>query len=438
MKIILVLLDGAGDRSYGILGNRTPLQAAETPNMDRIAALGSNGLYHAGAVGECLPSETAHFMMWGYEKGLFPGRGLLEAAGYGVPFEDADVLVLAHLAGAIWEEGIPRLSLSRKQLAKESEDLAALYEALTPCEFEGLSFNLHRTGKNDGILVIRGGASPYISDCDPMTAGMPFAEVRPLEGNPEPEAAERTALALNRYLGRCHRILEGHPVNRKRTREGIGPADLLVTQRAGKRRAVEAFEDLWGTRGLLIASGAVYRGLANELGLSFDERRDSRDPGKDLSQRVDRALRETDYGFIHVHTKVPDEAAHNWDPVGKAAAISELDKGLKDLADALEAGAPIVAALTADHSTPSAPPLIHSGETVPLVIAGPTARRDAVDRFDEISAARGCLGLLRGKELMLMLLNSADRACLAGHRLGVGDTHYFPLDYKPFIPGSFL
>lgn len=438
MKIILVLLDGAGDRSYEILGNRTPLEAAQTPNMDRLAAIGANGLYHAGALGECLPSETAHFMMWGYERGLFPGRGLLEAAGYGVPFEDADVLVLAHLAGAVWEEGVPRLSLSRKHLGREGGDLTALYDALTPCELEGLGFSLHRTGRNDGILVIRGGASPYISDCDPMTLGMPFAEVRPLEGNPEPAAAEKTALALNRYLGRCHRILEGHPVNKKRVQEGMGPADLLVTQRAGKRRRLEPFEGLWGTRGLLIASGAVYKGLALELGLSFDERKDSRDPGKDLSQRLERALKDNEYGFIHVHTKVPDEAAHNWDPVGKAAAISELDRGLKELVEALEGGERIVVALTADHSTPSAPPLIHSGEAVPLVIAGPTARRDAVDRFNEVSAAQGCLGLLRGKELMLMLLNSADRSCLSGHRLGGRDTCYFPLEYKPFIPASFL
>ena len=99
MKIVLILLDGLGDRSYPMLGNRTPLQAAWTPNLDRLARLGSNGLFHAASPGQCLPSETAHYLMFGYDLGAFPGRGLLEAVGYGIPFAERDVLALAHLVG---------------------------------------------------------------------------------------------------------------------------------------------------------------------------------------------------------------------------------------------------------------------------------------------------------------------------------------------------
>ena len=101
MKTILVLLDGIGDRSYDSLEHRTPLQAAATPNMDRLAAMGSNGLYHASHSGQCLPSEIAHFLMFGYDRRNFPGRGLLEAVGEGVNFTNDDVLCLAHLAGVL-------------------------------------------------------------------------------------------------------------------------------------------------------------------------------------------------------------------------------------------------------------------------------------------------------------------------------------------------
>jgi 2,3-bisphosphoglycerate-independent phosphoglycerate mutase len=100
-KIILILLDGLGDRSYPILNHQTPLQAANTPNLDRLATMGGNGLFHASAIGQCLPSEMAHYLLFGYDAKHFPGRGLLEAVGFGVPFDEGDVLSLAHLASVM-------------------------------------------------------------------------------------------------------------------------------------------------------------------------------------------------------------------------------------------------------------------------------------------------------------------------------------------------
>jgi 2,3-bisphosphoglycerate-independent phosphoglycerate mutase len=76
--------------------------------------------------------------------------------------------------------------------------------------------------------------------------------------------------------------------------------------------------------------------------------------------------------------------------------------------------------------------LIHSGEPVPVTLVGNTIRRDAVDAFDEVRAASGCLGLLRGQELMLTILNHADRSVLLGHRLGGEETRYVPKNYEPF------
>ena len=109
MKILIVLLDGLGDRSYRELGGRTPLQAAETPNLDLLASLGSNGMYHASLSGQCLPSEKAHYLIFGYGPESFPGRGLLEAVGYGLQFHDEDVLCLAHLSVINWRNGLPVL-----------------------------------------------------------------------------------------------------------------------------------------------------------------------------------------------------------------------------------------------------------------------------------------------------------------------------------------
>ncbi len=200
----------------------------------------------------------------------------------------------------------------------------------------------------------------------------------------------------------------------------------------GRRIRVEPFPDRWGVPGLLIASGPLFGGIASELGMTFRSVPDGSDPGSDLAERVRMALEDTRHGFVHVHTKAPDQAAHRGDPAGKAEAIRSLDRALEPLLDALGASGDLLAAVTADHATPCGSPLIHSGETVPLVMAGPTVRRDRVARFDEISAAGGGLGLLRGKELMLLLLNHADRSALCGHRLGSAERAYVPGDYPAF------
>jgi len=216
MKIILILLDGIGDRSYKILNNRTPLQEAHTPNLDRLAQLGSNGLFHSSLIDRCLPSETAHYLLFGYDPENFPGRGLLEAVGEGVSFGDRDVLSLAHLSGVTWHEGVPVLKHRRKAIKDDSREIEQLFRAVTPYETQGIRFNLHRTGPNNAILVISGEVSPHVSDSDPMVIGRPMAKVKSVFGNPEPEKAARTADALNAYLYHCHSILTGHEVNRHR------------------------------------------------------------------------------------------------------------------------------------------------------------------------------------------------------------------------------
>ncbi len=430
MNIILILLDGLGDRSYRILNYRTPLQAAHTPNLDRLARLGSNGLFHAASPGQCLPSETAHYLLFGYDLETFPGRGLLEAVGYGIVFDDSEVLCLAHIASVTWKNGIP--ILAEKRPPADDEELRQLFSAIASYEIHGILFRLQQTRSNDAILIVSGQASPCISDSDPMMVGQAMAKIWPVPNNPEPERVAQTAEALNAYLTHCYRVLSEHEVNRRRQANGMPPANFLATQRCGRRTEQEPFDQKWGMAGMFIASGAVYEGLAHELGLTFIRAKDTDKPDEDLRKRIDFALADDAHDFIHIHTKVPDEAAHTGDPKRKEDAISSLDRGLDELVQAVEARNDLLVVVTADHSTPSMSPLIHSGEPVPVMLVGPTVRRDGVEAFDEVSAARGCLGLLRGRELMLTILNHADRSSLLGHRLGENEKPYVPETYEPF------
>lgn len=432
MKVILVLLDGLGDRSYKSLNYRTPLEAAKTPNLDRLAELGGNGLFHASHVGQCLPSETAHHLLFGYDLKSFPGRGLLEAVGEGVSFDDDDVLVLAHLSGIIRENNRPVLAVGRDEIKGTTKEMNHLYSVIRPYESEGIHMMLQQTRRNDAILILKGPVSPYISDSDPIIHGKPIGKIVPLSGNPEPEAAVRTAKALNTYLSYCYFQLKNANIIRHQQISKTPFELFLVTQRSGRRVDLVPYGKQWGFNGLMMASVSVYAGLAHELGMDYHRVEDSDEPGHDLQDRICFALSDTTHDFIHVHTKVPDTAAHTGDPLYKREQITELDRGLTNLVEAVEKGEDLLVVIAADHSTPSISPMIHSGEPVPIIMAGPTVRRDDVPCFSEIHAARGCLGKLRGRELMYLILNFSDRGNLLGHRLGPAKKAYIPSDYDSF------
>ena len=429
-KCLLLLLDGLGDRSHPELGGRTPLQAARTPNLDRIARLGANGLFHPALQGQAFPSEKAHFALFGYSQEEFPGRGLLEALGFGLSPGPRDVALLGHLASASEREGC--LFLEREvPEAPQQEDLEQLLSALPPSEGEDITVRFHPSRDHFGILLLQGEVSPRITDTNPMRDGVFVPDILPWEGldQEEGQRARNTARALKRYLVRARAALKDHPVNARRDREGLPALNALITQRPGAYTAVPAFAERFGLRGASVASGAVYGGLAQFLGLEAVPVRDGDDPGTDLAERLETAFRlfsETD--FIHVHTKAPDTAAHSKDPRRKTEAIESLDRGLGNLGPERILQANMLLAVTSDHSTPSSGSLVHSGEPVPLSLVSQEARRDGVDRFDETECATGCLGLIRGPEFMYTVLNMLDRAKLAG----VMDT---PRD-QPFWPGK--
>ncbi len=161
---------------------------------------------------------------------------------------------------------------------------------------------------------------------------------------------------------------------------------------------------------------------------------DTDNPGINLARRIDLALDRVDqYGLIHVHTKAPDEAAHKKDVNLKEQVIESLDKGLEQaLKDCLE-DPDVLIVVTSDHSTPSAGPLIHSGEAVPLAIHGKGVRVDHIQAYSETACARGSLGHMRGKECLLTILNHLDMAKLQGIMDTPEDQAFWPGNRESFI-----
>lgn len=432
-RCVLVVLDGLGDRAYARFGHRTPLAAAKTPNLDRLAALGCNGLYHAGILGQALPSENAHFAMFGYEPREFPGRGPLEALGAGIPVAPDEVAALAHLCQVGVRDGCLYM-LCDKPARVSDDESRALFAAVAEFESRGVRFRLARYKGCFGILALAGPpelVGTSFTDTNPMVDGLPIPEALPLRG--ADAAGVNTAAAVKDYLLHAHAALSAHPVNQGRVGRGLEPINALVTQRPGRLAPIESFTERHGLRGLTVASGIICTGLGRYLGMDARLCRDTDDPGADLAERLTLAREAlADHEFIHVHTKTPDEAAHTKSPEKKLAVIESLDRGVGQAIGPILDDENVILAVTADHSTPSAGPLIHSGEPVPLVLCGKGVRRDAVASFDEVSAAGGALGHPRGTELMRLLINAMDRARLEGIRETPAVRDFWPAPCRPF------
>lgn len=425
MRCILLLLDGLGDRSHPVCNGKTPLQAAHTPNLDRIASIGMNGMFHSHLQGTALPSELAHFLMFGYRLEEFPGRGVVEGLGEGLDIRQGDVALLARIFSVSEEQDTLILRHENPDLDRKSCQI--LHEAIRHFSRDDLEAEFLPARGIGGILRLRGDVSKYVTDSNPIIEGRPLMDAFPHRSKSSDPLAVNTASFLNDYLRWSYRTLSGHPLNGKRIINGLPPINAVGTQRAGMLSNLPSFLDKWGLRGLLIASGAVYHGLGRVVGMETLRVKDTDDPAKDLRERLETAYQAKNHDFIHVHTKVTDEAGHTRDPKVKKRVIEVLDTALDYALQEIIPDDDVLFIVTADHSTASSGTMIHTGESVPLVMSGKFTRNDEVRKFDEVSCAAGGLGLVKGTELMYLVLNFLDR----GKLWGLMDSP----DDQPFTPG---
>jgi len=430
-KCILILLDGIGDRTYEQFGYKTPLQAAKTPALDKLAKDGVNGLFHPTIQGQALPSENAHFNIFGYDYKEFPGRGALEALGYDVKLGDKDVALLSHFVCISESNG--NFILNNNKPVLPPKEIADLIEKVKEYVTEGVRIRFNYTGGIRGILTLSGDVSPFVTDTDPFIDGRYLIEPLPWLGYQDDPATANAARALKAYLLYVYQMLKEHPVNKNRATNGMDHANGMVTQRAGQLKKIIPFKEKYGLNGMIMASGPVYWGLGTYLGMDVQKVKDTDDPGDDIARRLSLAAKAlNEYDFIHVHTKTPDEAAHTKNPLTKVKVIEALDRGIGEAIESILNDPDILLIVTADHSTPSSGLLVHSGESVPAMFVGEGVRRDTVKRFDEVSAAAGALGLIRGKELIYLVLNHLDKVKLQGLMDTPVDQPYWPGEYKPF------
>jgi 2,3-bisphosphoglycerate-independent phosphoglycerate mutase len=410
-SLLVLLLDGLGDRASAAHGGRTANEAADTPSLDALAARGSCGLLWPLGPGRAPSSEVAHWAMLGYRTEEFPGRAVLEAVGHGRAVAEGEVLAYAALRSVERRDGA--LRATGRARPEDAADARALMDALPIVRAGGLTLRLDPLlpERGEGVLVVSGGGDDRVTDSDPF-----FRDRHPVM-RPAPLVAEAapTARAAELWSRHAVRQLARHPVSNTRDRAGRPALGAVTLKWWGRRRPAPAFRARHGLDGVLVGASPFLAGLAATLGLRFVPSPEGADPAPALRDRLDRAREALDAGatFVFCHLKATDEAGHTKDPAAKRRTIEAVDAALGDLAERF---GDVVVCVTGDHATPTDPEVIHSGDPVPFLLAGPGVRADRVDRFGEIDCAEGILGRLTGADLMPVLLNAADRPLFLGSR----------------------
>jgi 2,3-bisphosphoglycerate-independent phosphoglycerate mutase len=387
LPIVVFLLDGLADRAHDVLGGRTGIEAAATPNLDRLCAAGSCGVLYAVGPGWAPSSEVAHWSMLGYRPEEFPGRAVFEALGRGQDVSAEHVFAYAALRPAErrddgwWLTGRP----DPERDADEAERLVERCDGIT---VDGLTFSLSHVWRGEAVLRISGGADERVTDSDSFfRAWYPVLRPQPLV-----REAEVTARACEQWTREVMRRLEGERFN------------VITLKWFGRPKEVPSFLERHGVTGSFAAESAFLRGLGRCVGL---------EPIENPYMNVELATERLDAGdtFVYVHDKRVDAAGHTKDPNVKREAAELLDAAFTNLPTDRA-----IVCVTGDHATPASPNVIHSGDPVPLVVAGPGVRADDVTPLGERDCAAGILGHLRGPDLMPVLLNAADRPLFLGSR----------------------
>ena len=413
-RLLYVCLDGLGDDPVPELGDRTPLEAADTPFLDSLAARGRTGTVVTVGEGIAPESDIAVFAILGYDpKGEHPGRGVVEAVGSGMDFRDGDLAYRVNFATADWPTILDR-RVGRDLTSEEAHALAD--EVNQKLKLPGATFELLATVEHRGALVIRadeGRLSAEVTNTDPAyrkegSLGVALETFEPVVARCEPladtDAARRAAELTNTFVETSAKILDASDVNARRRREGKLPGNLILTRDGGDHRPrLQTIKERFGPSWGCFVEMPVERGIAMLLGMEPVAAPRLASEG-DYARWAELAAEALEgFGALYVHIKGPDVPAHDGRAEDKRDIISMIDRAF--FGEVLPQIDPkrTVVAVTADHST-SCVRKAHTAEPVPLLVSGGGVPANGVTSFGERASAEGSLGRIRGVDILPHLI----------------------------------
>ncbi len=411
IKIVYVLLDGVGDLPHPDIENMTPLQAAKTPNMDKLARNGKMGEVISVGKGIAPESDIAVFNMLGYKFQYtdYVGRGVIEAIGTGIDFKDGDLALRGNFSTLDEKDVIidrrAGRHIERDDARAVSEEIEQKLKFSIPLASVVVSPTIgHRV-----IVRIRDEhpLSSNVTNTDPAYSrvnGMGVAKAvgdflkiercLPLD---ETVASKLSAELVNEFTEKSLKILKESEINKKRNAQGKKLLNGILLRDAGnKYPKVETINEKYSMNFSCIVDMPV------EIGISHVLKMKAYSAGglTDYEEKATVAAKsmETE-NAIYVHLKGPDEFGHDGDAIGKMKNIEEIDERFfGTLLKNIDTNK-VTVMISADHSTPCINKG-HSDDPVPVLISGDKIVNDGSERFTEEFAKKGEIGLLEGAQVM--------------------------------------
>lgn len=395
MKYVVILGDGMADEPIESLGNKTILQAADTPFLDMLSKKSEIGMVHTVPDGMAPGSDTANLSVLGYDpKIYYSGRSPLEALSIGVPMTDTDIALRCNIVTISEEEGVPyeeQTIIDHSSSEISTEDCGILLEAVRK-ELENDIFKFYLGTSYRHCTIWRNGSVVKLT---------PPHDVLGQKVGPNLPETE----SLRKMMKKSYEILKNHPLNIERKKKGLNPANSCWFWGAGTKPALSSFEEKTGKKGVMISAVDLLKGIAVGAGMDniivpgADGTLNTNYEGK--ANAAIKALTEDGYDFAYIHVEAPDEMGHQGSIERKIKAVENLDgRVIKTVVEGLKkSGEPFRVIVTPDHPTPIRL-RTHVAKPVPYLLYDSTEELDRTWNYNEAEAEASKNYVANGHQLI--------------------------------------
>lgn len=394
MKYVVVLGDGMADEPIEVLGNKTPLEYADTKTMDALSKQAEIGLVHTIPDGMKPGSDTANLSVLGYDpKIYYSGRSPLEALSIGVPMKDTDIAIRCNIV-TISEDDVPfeeKTIIDHSSSEISTEDCAVLLKAVMD-ELANETYQFYvGTSYRHCLIWNEGNVVELTPPHDVL--GRVIKEYLP------------TDKVLYEMMKKSYDILVNHPINIERKKQGLNPANCCWFWGAGTKPMLSSFIEKTGKKGMMVSAVDLLKGIAVGAGMGVAEVEGANGGlHTNYAGKVEAALNaltKEGYDFAYIHVEAPDEMGHQGSVEKKVKAIEYLDeKVIKPVVDSLtEQNVDFRMLILPDHPTPIRV-RTHTSESVPYMLYDSTNLLNKDWNYNEKEAKESGNFVAKGHELI--------------------------------------
>ncbi|MBO4432529.1 MAG: cofactor-independent phosphoglycerate mutase [Clostridia bacterium] len=401
MKYLVLLCDGMADTPVDALGGKTPMEAANKPNIDALAKKSYVGMCRTVAKGLKPGSDVANLSVMGYDPTVsYTGRSPLEAASIGIDLKDTDVTLRCNLVTLSDDEPYENKTMIDYCAGDISSSEAAEIIKTVDKELGKAPYKFYSGVSYRHCLVVNCGTT----DLGNMT---PPHDISGRVVGEYLSKSENAAPLIN-LMKKSYDLLKNHPVNTEREKRGLRPANSIWLWGEGTKPDVENFKNKFGVNAAVVSAVDLLKGIGKCAGMKVPEVEgatgyiDTNFEGK--AQAGIEAFK-SGSDLVYMHFEAPDECGHRAEPQNKVKAIEYIDaRALLPILDYLNACNEDYRILVMpDHPTPIATKT-HSAEPVPFMIYDSRKAESGVETLTEKTASETGVFIEHGPDIMKMLL----------------------------------